>query len=151
MQLISWSDGERYLRPPQSLAVSLLLSLVSTLLFSRTGGLLSHRNSLTHRLPRFPLRNLCSLVMLAVFFLIYAATDTAFCLVLISLGLEELRALPAAPADISHLILHCPATDSLRRSLFVSLRLLVQGLENCPVLRLHGLPPCPPYSSEGVG
>ena len=28
--------------------------------------------------------------------------------------------------------------------LFVSLRPLVQGLENCPVLRLHGLPPCPP-------
>ena len=29
--LISWPHGERYLRPPQSLAVSLLLSLVSTL------------------------------------------------------------------------------------------------------------------------
>ena len=26
--------------------------------------------------------------------------------------------------DTSHLILHCPATDSLRRSLFISLRLL---------------------------
>ena len=37
--------------------------------------------------------------------------------------------------DISDLILHCPATDSLRRSLFgdsVSLRSLVQALESCP-------------------
>ena len=78
-RLISWPDGERYLRPPQSLVVSLLLSLVSTLLFSRTGGVLSHRSILIHRFPRFPPRNLCSLVMLAVSSLVYAATDTAFC------------------------------------------------------------------------
>ena len=31
-QLMSWPDGERYLRPQQSLAVTLLLSLVSTFL-----------------------------------------------------------------------------------------------------------------------
>ena len=37
-----------------------------------TAGVLSYLNSLTHMLPRFPLRNLCSLVMLA-------ATDTAYC------------------------------------------------------------------------
>ena len=35
-QMMSWSDGECYLRPLQSLVVSLLLSLVSTLVFSRT-------------------------------------------------------------------------------------------------------------------
>ena len=37
--------------------------------------------------------------------------------------------------DISHLILHCPATDSLRHSLFddsLSLRPLVQTLGCCP-------------------
>ena len=37
--------------------------------------------------------------------------------------------------DISHLILHCPATDSLHRSLFgdsLSLRPLVQTLGSCP-------------------
>ena len=34
--------------------------------------------------------------------------------------------------DVSHLILHCPATDSLRRSLSVSVRPLVQTLESCP-------------------
>ena len=70
-RLMSWPDGERYLRPPRSLVVSLLLSLVSTLVFSRTGDVLSHLNSLTHRFPQFPLRNLCSLVMLAVFSLDY--------------------------------------------------------------------------------
>ena len=43
-RLMSWPDRERYLRPLQSLVVSLLLSLVSTLVFSRTGGLLSHLN-----------------------------------------------------------------------------------------------------------
>ena len=77
-RLMSWPDGVRYLRPPQSLVVSLLLSLVSSLVFSRTGGVLSHQNSLTHRFPRFPPRNLCSLVMLAVFSLVFAALDTAF-------------------------------------------------------------------------
>ena len=39
--------------------------------FSRTGGVLSLRSILTHRFPRFPLRNLCSLV--------FAAMDTALC------------------------------------------------------------------------
>ena len=75
---MSLPDGVRYLRPPQSLVVSLLLSLVSTLILFRTGGVLSHRSFLTHRFPRFPPRNLCSLVMLAVSSLVYAATDTAF-------------------------------------------------------------------------
>ena len=77
-RLMSLPDGERYLHPPQSLVVSLLLSLVSTLVLSRTGGVLSHRSSLKHRFPRFPPRSLCSLVMLAVSSLVYAATDTAF-------------------------------------------------------------------------
>ena len=75
---MSWSDGEHFLRPLESLVVSLLF-LISTLVFSRTGGVLSHRNSSTHRFPRFPPRNLCSLVMLTVFSFVYAATDTAFC------------------------------------------------------------------------
>ena len=69
---------ERYLRPPQSPVVSLLLSLVSTLVLSRTGGVLSHRSSLTHRFLRFSPRNLCPLVMLAVSSLVFATTDTAF-------------------------------------------------------------------------
>ena len=36
--LMSWPDGERYLRSLQSLVVSLLFSFVSTLVFSRTGS-----------------------------------------------------------------------------------------------------------------
>ena len=78
-RLISWPDGERFLPPLQSIVVSLLLSLVSALLFSQTGGVLSHRNLSTHRFPRFPPRNFRSLVTLAVSSLVYAATDTAFC------------------------------------------------------------------------
>ena len=78
-RLTSLPDGERCLRPPQSLVVSLLLSLVSTLVFSRTGGVLSLQSILTHRFPQFPLRNLRSLVMLAVSSLVYAAMDTAYC------------------------------------------------------------------------
>ena len=65
-RLMSWPDGKRYLFSQQSLVVSLLLSLVSTLVFSRTGGVLSHLNSSTHRFPRFPPRNLCFYIMLAV-------------------------------------------------------------------------------------
>ena len=41
-RLMSWPDGERYLSPLQSLVVSLPFSLVSTLVFSRIGGVLSH-------------------------------------------------------------------------------------------------------------
>ena len=77
-RLMSWLDGERYLRPPQSLVVSLLLSLISTLILSRTGGVLSHRSFLAPRFPQFSPRNLCSLVMFAVSFLVFAAADTAF-------------------------------------------------------------------------
>ena len=56
--------------------------------------------------------------------------------------------------DISHLILHCPATDSLRRSLFRD-SLSLYALWSRPwgvsrLLGLHGLPPCP-HPSEGVG
>ena len=49
--------------------------------------------------------------------------------------------------DISHLILHCPATDSLRSSLFGdSLPIYNLWSRPCKVARflgLHGLRPCP--------
>ena len=56
--------------------------------------------------------------------------------------------------DISHLILHFPATDSLRHSLF-GYPLSLYDLWSKPwrvarLLGLHGLPPCP-HPSEGVG
>ena len=56
--------------------------------------------------------------------------------------------------DISHLILHCPATDSLRRSLFGdSLSLHDPWSRPWKVSRLLGLHGLPPYpdASEGVG
>ena len=49
--------------------------------------------------PQFPPRNLCSLVMLAVSSLVYAATDATFCQSVIPLGLAESRILLAAPVD----------------------------------------------------
>ena len=98
-RLMNWPDGEHYLLSLQSIVVSLLLSLISTHIFSRTGGVLSHRSCLTHKIPRFSPRNLCSPAMLAVSSFVYAATDTAFCEVLISLGLADTRILPAAPVD----------------------------------------------------
>ena len=61
-RLMNWPDEKHYSCPLQSLVVSLLLSLASTLIFSRTEDVLSHRSSLTHRFPRFSLWNLCSLV-----------------------------------------------------------------------------------------
>ena len=59
-----------------------------------------------------------------------------------------------SPQGTSHLILHCPATDSLRRSLFDD-SLSLYDLWSRPwgvarLLGLHGLPPCP-HPSEGVG
>ena len=56
--------------------------------------------------------------------------------------------------DISHLILHCLAMDSLRRSLFGDF-LSLYDLWSRPwgvarFLEHHGFPPCP-HPSEGVG
>ena len=74
----------RALFAPSAIPCS-LSPVISHIHFSRIGGVLSHQNSWTHRFLRFPPRNLCSLVTLVVFSLVYAATVIAFCLVLISL------------------------------------------------------------------
>ena len=78
-RLISWPDRKLCSYPLQSLIVALLLTLLSTFIFSRTGSVLSHLNSWEHRLPQLPLRNLWSLVKLTVPSLVFAAKDTAFC------------------------------------------------------------------------
>ena len=64
---LSWPDRERYSCPLQSLVVFLLIPLVSSLLFSRTGSVLPHPNSLSHSYSRCLPRNLCSFITLAVF------------------------------------------------------------------------------------
>ena len=55
--------------------------------------------------------------------------------------------------DTSHLIMHCPATNSLRRSLFGDSLSLYDLWSRpwgvAPILGLHGIPPCP-HPSEGV-
>ena len=114
-QLMSLPDEECCLRPPQSLVVSLLLSLVSTLVSARTGGALSLQSILTHRFSQFLLRNLCSLVRLAVSSFIFPARDTAFFQVPISPGLAKSRISLVAPVDTrprTSLISFC--TDQLR-------------------------------------
>ena len=65
------------LLPPSAIPCS-LSPLIFRIYSFQTGSVLSHRNSWTHRFPRFPPRNLCSIVML-VFSLVFAAIDSAFC------------------------------------------------------------------------
>ena len=154
-RLMSWPDGERYLCFVQSLVVTFVSSLISILVFSRTGGVLSRLNFLTHRLPRFPLKNLCSLVTLAVPSLVFAATGTAFYLTRIGrIENPSYNASKHPSLGISHLILHCSASDSLHRLLFGD-SLSLYDLWSRPwrvsrLLGLHGLPPCP-HSLSGVG
>ena len=79
MLLIIWSGGVRYSCLFQSFAVSLLFASCTHYFLSRTGGVRSLLNSSIHRSPRFPLRNLRSLVMFAVSSLVFAAMDTTLC------------------------------------------------------------------------
>ena len=148
-RLMSWPDVERYSCPLRFYVVSLLLILVSTLVFSWTGGVLSHLNSLTQRFPWFPPRNsapssrsLCSLSSLL----------QRHCL-LLSYYLTRIGRIenPSCSGcwhpsqDTSHLILHCPATGSLRRPLLGD---SIYDLWSRPwgvarFLGLDGLPSCP--------
>ena len=145
MRLMSWPDRERYLRPLQFLVVS-LSSFISTFVFSQTGGILSHLNSLTHRFLQFPLRNLCSLVMLTVSSHLHCNRHS----LLLGSYLSRIGRIenPSCSAcghqsqDVSHLILYCPATDSLHRSLFgdsLSLDLLSRLWKVAWLLGVHGL------------
>ena len=118
-RLMSWPDGERYLRPQQSFVVS-IISRIPSSLFS-DWRCLCHRNSLTHRFPRFPPRNLCSLVTLAVFSRPHCNGHS----LLLSFYLSRIGRIENSSCSAcrhpsqgtSHLILHCPTTDYLRRSL----------------------------------
>ena len=122
-RLMSWLDRERYLRPLQSLVVSLLLSFVSTLVFSWTGGVLSHRNPLIHRVPRFLPRNLCFLRDARCVLFRLRCNRHSLLLSSHLSGTGRIENLSCSTCghlsqDTSHFILHCPAKDSLRRSFF---------------------------------
>ena len=156
-RLMSWPDGERYLRPPQSLVVSLLLSFVYTLFsdwrrtvsskyFDTQVPSISTEELVLPRQARCVLSRLrCnghSLLLDSYLFWI-GRIENPSC-----------SACGHSSQDISHLILHCPATDSLRYSLFGD-SLSLYDLWSRPwgvarLLGLHGLPPCP-HPLEGVG
>ena len=99
-RLTSWPSRVCYSSLLQSLVVSLILPLVSTFLFSSKESVLSNMNSVIIKALRCPQKNLCFLVTLAVFSLVFAATVTAFCLTLIFLESAESRIFHAVPAVI---------------------------------------------------
>ena len=154
---MSWPDGERYLRPMQSLVVSLLLSLVSLLSFLGVEVKCLIKSSSTHRFPRFPSRNFCSLVALAVFSLRcdgHTLLLSSYLSRTDRINNSSCSACGDSSQGNSYFILHCPTTDSLCRLLFGD-SLSLYDLWSKPwgvaqILELHGLPPCS-HSSEGVG
>ena len=148
---MSLPDEEHYLSPPQSLVISLLLLLVSTLcLFSdwRRTVLLKYLDTqvssisteelVLPRHVRCVLSRLCSnkhsLLLGSYLSRIGRIKNPSF------------SACEHSSQDISHLILHCPATDSLHRSLFGnSLSLYNLWFRPWGVARLQGLHGLPPY------
>ena len=119
---MSWPDGERYLFPQQSLVVSLLLSLVFTLLFSRSNSS-RHTKFFDTLVPSISTEELviprharCVLSHLRC-----NGHNLLLGSYLSRIGRIENPSCSAcghSSQGTSHLILHCPATDSLRCSLF---------------------------------
>ena len=152
---MSWPDRERYSCHQQSLVVSLLLSLVSTpSLFSDWRRTLSSKLLDTHVPSIFteelvlPRHARCALSRLRC-----NGNSLLFGSCHCRIGRIENPSCSAC-GDPSHLILHCPATDFLRRLLFGNF-LTLYDLWSRPkrvawLLGLHGIPPCP-HPSEGVG
>ena len=119
--LMSWPNGKHYLRPLQSLVVSLLLSLVSTL-FSNWRRTVSSKffdtqvPSISTKELALPRHARCVLsrlrcngrsLLLSSYLSRNGRIENPSC-----------SACGHPSQDTSRLILHCPATDSLRHSLF---------------------------------
>ena len=131
----------------------------STLILSRTGGVLSHLNCFDTQVPSISTKELvlprhacCVLSRLRC-----NGHSLLLGSYLSRIGRIENPSCCACGhsyQDTSHLVLHCPATNSLRRSLFgdcLSLYALwSRSWGVARLLGLHGLPPCP-HPSEGVG
>ena len=102
---------------PWSFAVSLLLALVSTRLFSWTRGVCQNTSHFSHYSSV-----LCLFDTLAVSFFTFAAKNTACFQYLFFQNWQNcemfVQHLRHPTQDIYHLILPCPPTDSLRRILF---------------------------------
>ena len=130
--------------------------LLSTLLFFRTEGVLSYRNSLTHRFFNFhrtcapSSHSLCSLSST-----LQRTQPSVKFLSLYDWQNQKsfLKPCGHSSQNISHLILHyLPATDSFRHSLFgdsVSLRPLVQALGFCPASGAPWSSAMPPSLGKG--
>ena len=148
-RLMSWPDGERYSCPLRFNVVSLLFTLVSTLVFSWTGGVLSHLNSLTHR-------NLCSLVTLAVFSLVFAATALSTVKLLSRQDWQNWesfmqRLLASVTGHLSsHSALSSYGLFTPLTLRWLYLRPLIQALKSCPAPGVNGLPPCPHPFGRGL-
>ena len=135
------------------LAPSAIPCSLSPLVFSRTVGVLSLQSILTRRFPRFPLRNLCSLVLSRLRCNGHSLLLGSYLSRIGRIENSSCSACGHPSQDISYLILYCPATDSLRRSLFGD-SLSLYDLWSRPwgvarLLGLHGLPPCPPSLGRG--
>ena len=125
-RLISWPDRERYLRPPQSLcSLSLFISRMHSSLFSNRRRTVSSKFFNTQApsisteelvLPRHARCVLSGLrcnehsLLLGSYLSRIGKIEKPSC-----------SACGHSFQDTSHLILHCPATNSLRRSLLATL------------------------------
>ena len=155
---MSRPNGERFLRPLQSLVVSLLLSLVSTLNLSS-----GWRRTVSSKFSDTQVSSISTeeLVLLCHARCVLSRLRCnghslllSFCLFRIG-RIENLScsACRHSSKNTSPLILHCPAPDSLHRSLFGD-SLSLCDLWCWPwgvakLLGLHGLPSCP-HSWEKV-
>ena len=137
---------------PSAIPCSLILSLVSTLVFSRlevyclievllhTGSLNFYRGTSAHCvLCRFYCHEHC--LLLSSYRCRVGRIENPSC-----------SACEHPSQDISHLILHCPAMDSALLALWrlsVSLRSLVQVLGSCPASGAPWLSAMPPSLGKG--
>ena len=147
-RLMSWADDERYSCLPQSLVVSFVSTLfsdwrrtVSSKFFDTQVSSISTEELVLPRHGRGVLSRLCF------------NGHSLLSGYLSRVGRNEIPSCSTcghSSQDTSHLILHCPATNSLRCLLFGD-SLSLYGLWSRPwrvarLLGLHGLPPCPHLS-----
>ena len=145
---MSWPDGERYLRPPQSLVVSRVVSdwrrTVSSKFFDTQVPSISTEELVLPRHARCVLSRLrcngCS-HLLGSYLSRIGRIENPCC-----------SACGHSSQDTSHLILHYPATHSAPLTLWrlsVSLRPLVQTLGSCPVSGAPWSSAIPPSIGRG--
>ena len=147
-------DRRGTLLAPSAIPCSLspLISRIHSSLFSDWKHTVSSKY-FDPQVPSIPPRNLCSLFMLAVSSRLRCNGHSLLLGSYLSrIGRIENPSCSAcghSSQDASHLILHCPATDSLRRLLFVSLRPLVQTLGSCPASGAPWSSAMPPSLGRG--